>query len=52
MRMHYRDNTPANYDPPGFKRLASGSPGYMIPEEEGELLIRQSCGTMNSGYHA
>lgn len=52
MRMHYRDHTPTDYDPPGFKRLITGSPGYMIPEEEDEPLLRQSCGTMNSGYHS
>lgn len=52
MRMHYREHTPKDYDPPGFKRLHAGSPGYVIPEEENEPVIRQSCGVMISGYHS
>ncbi|KAI5789090.1 HORMA domain-containing protein [Geopyxis carbonaria] len=51
VRLHYNENTPQEYDPPGFKRTLNQDSALRIPEFDNEVTGRHNCGSFNTGFH-
>ncbi|KAA8910238.1 HORMA domain-containing protein [Sphaerosporella brunnea] len=47
IRLTYSDDTPLDYNPPGFRRLAFDAPGFSIPGD----VVRSNCGVLDAGFH-
>ncbi|KAL7276000.1 hypothetical protein RUND412_001031 [Rhizina undulata] len=52
IRLHYRDHTPKDYDPPDFARLAANAPALRFCESENKEVEKMDCGGLNAGFHA